>query len=83
MHIHTKLLFFGDDMQAESDYKFERYERYFGDIKQVKRIIDDCNICGSKLVLSHLSDYRNLIIQESARCPECGGSGRKIVHVLN
>lgn len=70
-------------MAQEADFKFERFEDYYGDIKQVKRIIDDCRICGSKLVLSHLSDYKNLIVHETARCPECGNNGRKLIHILN
>ena len=65
------------------EYKVELFEEYYGDIKQVKKIIDECRICGSKLVLSHLSDYKNLIIQESARCPECGSNNRQIMHILN
>lgn len=67
----------------EDDYKFENFEEYYGDIKQVKKIISKCAICGSKLVLSHLSDYKNLIVQESARCPECGNANRKTIHILN
>ena len=70
-------------MSLESDFKFEKFEEYFGDIKQVKKIIDDCIFCGSKLVFSHLSDYKNLIIQETARCPDCGNGKRKMIHIIN
>ena len=49
-------------MSLESDFKFEKFEEYFGDIGQVRKIINDCGQCGSKLVLTHLSDYKNLII---------------------
>ena len=70
-------------MPADSDYKFEFFEEYFGDIEQVKKIIDDCPTCGGKLVLSHLSDYKNLIVQESARCPECGAGNKKMIHIIN
>lgn len=70
-------------MSQEADFKYEKFEEYWGDIKQVKKIIDDCKICGSKLVLSHLSDYKNLLVQETARCPECGSGNRKIIHILN
>ena len=67
----------------DSDFKFERFEDYFGDILQVKKIIDDCRICGAKLVFTHLSDYRNLLVQETARCPDCGGGDRKVIHIIN
>ena len=70
-------------MDQDGDFRFEKFEEYFGDIKQVKKIIDDCHICGGKLVFSHLSDYRNLFVQESARCPDCGSGKKKLVHTLN
>ncbi|MCK5882284.1 MAG: hypothetical protein KAG61_01240 [Bacteriovoracaceae bacterium] len=66
-----------------TDFKFEKFEEYFGDAIQVKKQIDDCKICGAKLIFSHMSDYKNLVVQESARCPECGSGSCKKVHVLN
>ena len=62
---------------------FEQYEEYFGGREQVKKMIDECPYCGSKLVHSHLPDYQNLIIQETSRCPECGNGRKKIIHILN
>lgn len=70
-------------MAAELDYQFEKFEEYYGDIKQVRKIIDVCKICGAKLVLSHMTDYKNLIVQESANCPECGNGKKKMIHILN
>ena len=70
-------------MATDTEFRFERFEEYFGDIKQVQKQIDDCNICGGKLMFTHLADYKNLYIQETARCPECGGGKRKLIHVLN
>ncbi|MBC7540277.1 MAG: hypothetical protein H7281_15750 [Bacteriovorax sp.] len=70
-------------MSMETDYKFENFQEYYGDIKNVKKIINECHICGSKLVITHLSDYKNLLMQESARCPDCGQGNRKIIHVIN
>ena len=70
-------------MSFDPDFKFEKFEEYFGDISQVKRIIDECKYCGSKMVFSHLSDYKNLLVQETARCIECGNGKRKIIHIIN
>jgi hypothetical protein len=70
-------------MPFNADFKLEKYEEYYGNIEQVKKIIDDCKICGGKLVISHLSDYKNLIVQENARCPECGNTNRKVIHVIS
>jgi uncharacterized Zn finger protein len=70
-------------MPNDADYKFETYEKYYGDHDNVKKIIDDCKNCGAKLVFSHLPDYKNLIIQETARCMECGTNFRKLIHILN
>ncbi|MBP5296636.1 MAG: hypothetical protein J6Y94_04815 [Bacteriovoracaceae bacterium] len=68
---------------SDVDYHFEQYEEYFGGREQVKKMIDECPYCGSKLVHSHLSDYQNLIIQETSRCPECGNGRKKLIHILN
>jgi hypothetical protein len=65
------------------EFQFECFESYHGDAENVKKKIDDCKICGSKLMLTHLPDYKNLLIQETARCMECGEHGNKIIHVLN
>ncbi len=68
---------------SDFDFKFERFEEYFGDVKQVKKQIHECESCGANLIFTHLSDYKNLYVQESARCPECGGGSKKLLHVLN
>lgn len=67
----------------KNDFRFERYEEYFGTIENVSKIINDCKSCGSKLILSHMPDYKNLIVQETARCIECGIGNRKVIHILN
>ena len=45
-----------------AEYKFECYEEYYGGEEEVSKKIDICSCCGSKLVFSHLPDYKNLII---------------------
>ena len=65
------------------NFKYEKYEGYYGDKVQVQKIIDDCKVCGTKLVFTHFSDFKNLMVQETARCPECGSGNRKIIHILN
>ena len=67
----------------ENDYKFECYEEYFGGIEDVMKKIDECSSCNSKLVFSHFPDYKNLIVQETARCLDCGRGNRKIIYVIN
>ena len=67
---------------SDSSYKFENFVEYHG-IENVKKMIDKCSICGSKLMLTHLPDYKNLLVQETARCLECGSGNRKVIHVLN
>lgn len=70
-------------MSGNTTFKFERFEQYYGDIEQVKKIIDECQVCGAKLIQSHLSDYKHMMVQETARCPECGGGNRKVIHIIN
>lgn len=67
----------------ELEYKFEKFEEYYGDALQVKKIIEDCKICGTKMVHTHMSDYKNMIMHESSRCPDCGQGNRKVIHIIN
>lgn len=68
---------------SETDFKFENFVEYHGTIENVKKQIDECQVCGAKLMLSHLPDYKNLLVQETARCLDCGAGNRKIIHILN
>ena len=70
-------------MANNADYKFERFEEYWGGVEDVKKTIGQCKVCGSKLLLNHLPDYKNLLVQETARCLECGEGNRKTFHALN
>lgn len=67
----------------KNDFRFELFEEYFGTAENVTKIINECSSCGSKLILSHMPDYKNLIVQETARCIECGVGNRKVIHILN
>lgn len=70
-------------MSFDSDFKFENFEEYFGDANQVDKIINECEVCNAKMIHTHLSDYKNLCIQENSRCPDCGHGNRKKIHILN
>ncbi len=70
-------------MSKEVNFKFERFEEYYGTAEDVKKTMSECKVCGSKLLLSHMPDYKNLLVQETARCIDCGSGNRKIIHVLN
>ncbi len=67
----------------DADYKFEKLEDYFGEKEEIIKNIDECHTCGAKLVFSHLPDYKNLIMQETARCMECGKIIRKLISIIN
>ncbi len=68
---------------SDIDFKFEKFEEYYGGVEKVQQQIDQCPICGSKLLLSHMPDYKNLLVQETARCIECGSGNRKVIHIIN
>jgi len=70
-------------MSKEVNFKFERFEEYYGSAEDVKKTMSECKVCGSKLLLSHMPDYKNLLVQETARCIDCGSGNIKIIHVLN
>jgi hypothetical protein len=68
---------------SDIDFKFENQEQYFGTVEDVKKQIDECKVCGAKLLISHLSDQKNMIVQETARCLDCGCGNRRVFHVFN
>lgn len=68
---------------SDNDYKFESFEEYHGNADEVRKMIEECKYCGSKLMFGHLPDYKNLIMQETARCLECGQGNRRIIHIIN
>ena len=67
----------------DPNFKIETFEEYFGCATQVKRYINECDICSSKLIHSHVSDYKNLCLQETSDCPSCGHVSKKKVHIIN
>lgn len=67
----------------ENDYKLEHYERYFGKKEEVLQQIEKCPFCKAKLVHTHFSDQKNLLLQETSRCLDCGDGTKKIIHILN
>ena len=77
--IKNKAFMGSDDL----DFKFEKFEEYCGDAKQVKKQINECKMCGSELIFAHFADYKNLYVQETSCCPECEGAHRKLIHILN
>ena len=70
-------------MNNKLDYHFENFLEYHGDIEQVTKHINFCFGCGAKLLLSHMADYKNYIIQETSRCLDCGNGTRRIIHTIN
>ncbi len=70
-------------MSCKLDFKIENYLEYQGTPEEVAKKIDECEFCGAKLLLSHLPDYRSLLVQETSRCLDCGGVHKKIIHALN
>ena len=70
-------------MGLRPDFIFENYEEFFGDIRQVKRTMDNCHNCGNSMVHSHVTNYGDMLVQESSRCPECGGKKVKKIFPIN
>ena len=70
-------------MSFDPDYKFESFQEYFGDARQVEKNINECEVCGANLVHTHISDYKHLCIQENSRCTDCGHGSKKKVHIIN
>ena len=67
-------------MNHSKDYELEFYEKYYGDAEEVKRTIENCPLCSSKMILSHSPDSLNLIMQETSECPACDYSSKRVLH---
>ena len=65
------------------DFMIENFQGYWGTDKNVRRIISECEVGGAKLIFTHLPDYKNLIVQETSRCTDCGQGGKKVIHIIN
>lgn len=70
-------------MSLENDFKFVRLEEYWGSAEEVQKKMKFCKVCGTKLLVSHIPDQKNLVVQETIRCIECGGSNTKTLHGIN
>lgn len=81
--VETSTAMRGINMTQKFDYRFENFMEYHGEVEHVKKLMDQCSECGAKLLLSHMSDYRNMIIQETARCLDCGQGTKRIIHIIN
>ena len=70
-------------MRYDANYKFEKFEEYFGEVKEVEKQVNQCPVCGAPYRFNHLSDFKNLYVQETAKCIKCDHSIRKTVHIIN
>ena len=61
---------------------FEEYRDCFGEAVEMMKRHLLCPECGGHLHLNHLSNIRHGIIQETARCPDCGIRVRQRLHKL-
>ena len=70
-------------MGTKPEFMFENFVEFFGDIQQVKKIMDTCQNCGNSVIHSHSADYSDMTIRESSRCPVCGGKKVSKIHSIN
>lgn len=61
---------------------FEEYRDCFGTANDVMKRHLLCTLCGGHLHFNHLVDFRNNLMQETARCPDCGIRVRSRLHKL-
>lgn len=70
-------------MSKELEFQFECVEKYKISVDEVKEQVQYCSHCGHELIFSHLPDYKNLMMQETAKCMKCGKGSRKLIHIIN
>lgn len=61
---------------------FEEYRDCFGDAGEVMKRHLLCGLCGGHLHFNHMSDFKHGLVQETARCPDCGVRVRQRLHKL-
>ena len=61
---------------------FEEYKDCFGEPREMMKKHLLCTLCGGHLHFNHMADFRNNLIQETARCPDCGIRVRARLHKL-
>jgi hypothetical protein len=49
----------------------EEYRDCYGPTDEVMKRLLLCPLCAGHLHFNHLTDYRNNLVQEVARCPDC------------
>jgi len=70
------------DASDEATTASEAMAKFFGSVAQVVEKYTHCMICGSHLHFTHMTDFSRNLTQESAKCPECGVSARRVLHKL-
>ncbi|MDD0853781.1 hypothetical protein HBN50_11780 [Halobacteriovorax sp. GB3] len=70
-------------MAANKLYEIETYEGYKIEVDEVIKQIEDCPKCGAKLILTHYSDAKNMMMQETSKCLECDYGSRDVLHILS
>ena len=61
---------------------YEEYRECFGDTNDVMKRLLLCTLCGGHLHFNHMTDYRNNLVQETSRCPDCGIRIRSRLHKM-
>ena len=73
----------GNDLPGlETMDEIQAMAEIFGTSEEVVTRYSKCNLCGSNLHFSHVTDFSRNITQETAKCPECGVRVRKVMHKL-
>lgn len=56
--------------------------RFYGNARKLMEHYNHCQLCGSNLHFTHVTDFNRNITMETARCPECGVKARQVQHKL-
>ncbi len=56
--------------QDQTTATLEEYKDCFGETNEVMKRLLLCTLCGGHLHFNHMTDFRNNMVQETARAPE-------------
>lgn len=61
---------------------FEEYHECYGEPLEVMRRLLLCHHCGGHLHFNHLTNFKQNLVQETARCPDCDLRVRNRIHKM-
>ncbi len=71
-----------DELIDSNAIRFEDFQDSYGETGEVMKRHLLCALCGGHLHFTHMPDFKLNLVQETAKCPDCGIRIRQRIHKL-